>query len=504
MEKSIKLIEFGRTDGKKESVSVPNFEDMFYDGDGFYEKLKNPEIFMVIGRKGMGKTILASYFSVQMKKKPNSVVEMFNASDLLETKLEILDYNEISDQELRIFWDYVLLKKIANLIIESAKRSNSKKVFRISAKQVKNLEILASSKNFSPVAVETNSKVKSNAGLSEKGMQASVGTENGQSTKYIKQYYQSIDPLRRAVFDVLKKPGRTYYLIIDDLDELASRGFYGNYVKPIHSLLESVRLLNEHFQVSGITTKIIVTLREDMNELIQENSDNWAKYVDDSAIKLKWFAAKGTNPWDMDITKMVLKKIGISLNRRDANGKDLLSEFFNLNYIKKTQGYKSPQISFILERTFGRPRDFIQFLKKYISLFPDDTKFYSQKFQTVFSEYANDFMSEIKNELHIDNDRMLIQAILDDINNLGWKEFTLQDLLGEKNEQVDLENWKVAFQKLYKVGLVGIVRNGESKYQFSYRDGSPKKIRLDEHSTQVYRAHFVLTEMFSLVKPPVM
>lgn len=499
-------IEFGRTDGKSESMSIDNFEEMFYDGDGFYEKLKTPETFIILGRKGMGKTILASYFLLQMNKRSNSMAEMITATSLLESKLKLLDYSSIDNQEFKTFWDFVLLKKFANLILKGAAKTNNKKIFKIKAKQQKNLIAATNSDNFSAIEMETNEKSNARFSLSAKGSQVSGGIQDGQTVKYTRQYYQYIDQLRESVFDILKDSKKSYYVIIDDLDELATRGFSDDYVTAINALLDSVRLMNENFRYLGLNTKIIVTLREDMNEALQENSDNLAKYVDDSAIKLKWFSVKGTKPWDLDITKMVLKKIGVSLKMENTENEQLLRRFFSVYVDKKTRTVKCSQIDFILERTFGRPRDFIQLLRKYASVFPDDTKFVKEHLQTVYSAYANDFMSELKNELHIAKNRGVVNTLLDDINNLGWREFTLKDLINvrdkQENNSMDLETWKSGLQKLYKTGLVGVVRSGSGMFQFANRDGSPNRIRLDEESNQIYRVHYCLISNYSLVRPP--
>ncbi len=390
--------------------------------------------------------------------------------------------------------------------MKGAAKTNHKKVFKIRSKDQKKLISATNSDNFSAVEVETNDKANVGFSLSSKVSQVSAKRQEGQTVKYTKQYYQYIDELRDSVFDILNDPKKSYYLIIDDLDELATRGFSNDYVTAINALLDSVRIMNEKFRYNGLNTKIIVTLREDMNEELQENSDNLAKYIDDSAIKLKWFSVKGTKPWDLDITKMVLKKIGVSLKMDKLGNERLLRRFFTVYEDDKTRMVKCSQIDFILERTFGRPRDFIQLLRKYASVFPEDTKFVKAHLQTVYSAYANDFMSELKNELHIAENRGVVNTLLDDINNLGWKEFTLKDLINvrdkQENNSMDLETWKLGLQKLYKTGLLGVVRSGSGMFQFANRDGSPNRIRLDEESNQIYRVHYCLIANYSLVKPP--
>ena len=57
----LKDIEFGKTDGKNEA-ELPKFEELFYNYNKIYETLLEPQIFIVSGRRGVGKTTLIEYF----------------------------------------------------------------------------------------------------------------------------------------------------------------------------------------------------------------------------------------------------------------------------------------------------------------------------------------------------------------------------------------------------------------------------------------------------------
>jgi len=59
-------INIGQVSGEYESKN-PDFEDLFYMGNKKYEELSKPEKFIIRGRKGTGKTILAYYLKKRLK-----------------------------------------------------------------------------------------------------------------------------------------------------------------------------------------------------------------------------------------------------------------------------------------------------------------------------------------------------------------------------------------------------------------------------------------------------
>ena len=61
-------IEFGYADGDTES-RLENFLDLFYTGNNKYEEIMDNNHFIISGRKGTGKTILAKYIQLKHNKK---------------------------------------------------------------------------------------------------------------------------------------------------------------------------------------------------------------------------------------------------------------------------------------------------------------------------------------------------------------------------------------------------------------------------------------------------
>ena len=76
----LKEIEFGKTDGKNEA-GLTKFEELFYNYNKIYESLLKPEIFIVSGRRGSGKTTLIEYF-YQKNNVSNSFLEKIHMKDL--------------------------------------------------------------------------------------------------------------------------------------------------------------------------------------------------------------------------------------------------------------------------------------------------------------------------------------------------------------------------------------------------------------------------------------
>ena len=98
----LKNIYFGRADGSQEAEDE-NFENLFYKGNKKYDLLnENIDKFIISGRKGTGKTILAKYFEKE-KNKENILTKILNKRELiLKIYLEKGKY-ELERQEAELF-----------------------------------------------------------------------------------------------------------------------------------------------------------------------------------------------------------------------------------------------------------------------------------------------------------------------------------------------------------------------------------------------------------------
>lgn len=118
-------IYFGRADGSQEAEDK-NFENLFYNGNKKYDLLNdNPDKYIISGRKGTGKTILAKYFEKE-KNKEGIPTKILNKRELvLNLYLEKGKY-ALDRQEQELFIEYTLLCEMSKLILE-----NKRKLFKV-------------------------------------------------------------------------------------------------------------------------------------------------------------------------------------------------------------------------------------------------------------------------------------------------------------------------------------------------------------------------------------
>ncbi|EIJ0962152.1 hypothetical protein LH711_004276, partial [Vibrio vulnificus] len=57
----LKDLYLGQNDGKKEAIYKDNFEEFFINENSILDQVQRKEKFLVLGRKGSGKTFLAHY-----------------------------------------------------------------------------------------------------------------------------------------------------------------------------------------------------------------------------------------------------------------------------------------------------------------------------------------------------------------------------------------------------------------------------------------------------------
>lgn len=129
----IKEINFGNSDGQLEAAE-DNFIELFYKRPD-YEQLKTTKCFLILGRKGTGKTILSAYFSNQSKDNEKYIVNQKFPNDFKQKKLISFAQNDINHDDLSLFWEYVFYLDIAEGIVDKINKIpwwNIKKIRTVS------------------------------------------------------------------------------------------------------------------------------------------------------------------------------------------------------------------------------------------------------------------------------------------------------------------------------------------------------------------------------------
>lgn len=416
------MIDFGKTDGKFEAEKE-NFEDLFYDDDNHYEKLANDNHFIIYGYKGTGKTMLANYFA-KKKEKVASIKKLY-AGDFIQEKLLSFSKTAISNEELVVFWKYVYLRELGQLIVSKAKKSRWPfKHYRL--KKVDNLDkllqevqmIVDRTENFSETVDTTKADLKvTSSPLHSAGMSASTKLSNSIKAESSRATYVNlIKQLEAEVISNMKKKDE-YYIIYDDMDQLEEHMNRQDFLSLMKQMLYAADTFNETYRKEGMKARIIHVLRTDIIDLVNHDSHNLIKTVTDFGIEIDWYSKSNKNPETHPLMKMILHKIKNTVPAyKEKSNKEIYDEVFERD---------SPILQYILEHSFGRPREIVRYLALTQERFPKRTTITIEMLQGCLSDYSKWFYDSMLSEIKINPSVKEIKDTLSFIRSRGGRDSLL-------------------------------------------------------------------------------
>lgn len=481
--KPISGISFGYSDGKNEARQ-PNFESLFYDGSGYYRTLRNdPLKYLVVGRKGTGKTILVRYFMKKMQEEKNTFSKFIVAGDFTSEKLKNFDYVSIREEEREIFWRYLILSELTSMVVENEKGILSRKWVSKLKELDKNLAY-----KLEEMVRENTANTQVKGSLSEHGASISAGVDGGEKStaKLVPaSYFSQTDELMKTLLQVMKRVRSRYFFFFDDLDEIKLSSLQKvdgeNNVtvlaKLLNDFVSALSYVNDKLLDINSKSRVISTLRKDVADQMQFYGSNINKVITDNGINITWFSPmiKDT-PQNTPLGKLVLHKIRVSIDSyHDVDDKEL----FDMVFHKGTKANANP-FRFIVNRGFGRPRDVIQYLNSIKEKFPNSISITYRMAEQVQSEYCSWFYSELQNEISILERHKSISSTIDAIKKNGKVTFNYETLSASiddnSDEVLNRDGLKKDLKSLFTLGAIGNhqKKKGLKKpiIEYSYRDGT--------------------------------
>ncbi|WP_036079533.1 P-loop ATPase, Sll1717 family [Listeria cornellensis] len=298
-------------------------------------------------------------------KKKNHSSAIFNSVDFVKLKLEEFSKDDISDEEMTLFWKWVFLYYIAETLEDGFNKRWVAKRFCKPYKQLKdflnksNLEDIFKLSKFSK---GSSSKLRGKVSTLPVLESEATVEETGNSDFKNKLYYEKISSLEKLIMACLKK--HQVMIFFDDLDEYqnkifskieSNRVFYFMLL----SMLDAAKSINTKIIRNKIPhSKIVILMRDDILSRLHEHSSNSNKLVTEGSVDLYWFTrGERENPWNHPIIDMVLSKIRNSTEAYSTLSNEIL---FNLLFPDKVR-YKNVT-EYLLSNSYGRPRDVIQYL----------------------------------------------------------------------------------------------------------------------------------------------
>ncbi|MCV3178112.1 P-loop ATPase, Sll1717 family [Enterococcus faecium] len=415
-EVSVGMFDLGAADGKKEARR-PNFESLFYLEDGYYDDLTSGEKYIVVGRKGTGKSILIRYFKLQMEKSKSSYCELITIPSFMRQKLKTFNYDEIAQEEIEEFWRYVFLKELANMI-------TSNKTNALSFLKKRNINKFEEQEYYTAQSKQIESIDELNSKLSYSDINLSSTTNSKEAIQFTpSKYYEILDDLSKLIFSYLKKTPMNYYLLFDDIDELENKISNRDQFKQIClGFLQTIESINDELYEIGNDSRIITTFRLDLLEQINSDANNLSKIIYDSSVTIEWFSPLSKEePEQTQLAKMILHKI-----RNSVPDFLLLNDEELFNTVFPSGKNQNNCLEYIMLRSFGRPRDIIMFLQTYQRLYKKDTCFDYNKFGNCLRTYSKWFYTELLNEINLSEIKEDLLSSIELLKKMQLKQFSTE------------------------------------------------------------------------------
>lgn len=513
----MKDIDLGAADGEKESHNE-HFVDLFYKKNKSYQKIiDDPYTFIISGRKGTGKTILAKYIEAVLPKRNNSICKVINSSNINLEIMKQKGYETLNETEQQTFFKWYFLNEIAKIILRSdikarniigtSKSQKYWKLFKVK-RQIKCLE------KFFEEYYDTNSMFKrsnrneSNSLTEEThitlaqmqkilGMVLNNTTPNtpevGISGKDVSSYSEQNTSVKKKYFDVIEELSDivcniciyiNVVILFDNFDELSEKILPDSkitisFIRMINAAKELNTLLAKtHIKEDKIYNKIILCMRTDMLKVLNKESSNLNKYLIDGEVELYW-GGQVEKPWEHALMALILNKIRKSVKElANMSNEKIYTRFF----YEPVDGGKSV-IQYLLNYSFERPRDIITFLNIIKKNNPEATYFSATMFKNAFPTYADKFLGELQNELslyykreEIDNYFELITHFAQTHKKVAFRYEDLETYLKDKESQYPyIQSLDEFLETMYKFGVIGNTwgqkkqeKNARSRYLYSF------------------------------------
>ncbi len=435
-------INFGYADSEKELIESPElFDSAFIDPKNYLSKLMDGVSFLVLGRKGTGKTAYGAKIRRLSMVNPDIVVRPCPLSNLNYSSFESFAAQEVTGgRRFLSVWKYLLFLEMIKLVDETIpeQERDDLDIFVQSLKKYGALpkeDIVHTAKhlNTSTISLSIPSILSA-----EKGVEKDV-------------VLCDIDEITEVGLRILKDSyfgEKRFFIIIDGLDDALRGERFSSDI--ITGLIRAADYINTYLSHSAIAFKIIVLLRTDIFELCRD--PDLTKMKRDVTINLSWTKD--------DLKKIVIKRIQCKYPQYER-----FEEFWK---DFAPQMYKSKKsVSVLFELTLLRPRDILQFFIECQSLYGNQSRIRLSDFSAAIASYSKEyFISEMKDELTGILPDSVVTAIPSLFSELGKRTFyedELEPVIALNS--VDISTRKL-LETLYQSGYIGQIRPREGGKQF--------------------------------------
>jgi len=374
-------------------VSV--YEDYHHLLDGL-----SREKFIIVGRKGSGKSAFAEYVYARSLSEPTLSCDFIRKSDSdLERAIQIGESQGLT-VDAESFFRWLIYTNLLRMFVDMPELAGSKEYdqlrkfldrnagyIKINDLQIKELI----SKHGFDVAVD--------------GLKRFFSTRFNRSLEYKAErapYYRVLSDLEHAVVRLLSEPVVTesrnsFILFFDDLDV----GFDATNDKSVNSFVSLLRACrhvnNDVFGKHGVRAKAVILVRDDIESFVSGRFADTAKLFSSYSIHINWYqeeyAGQDRNEDFLNLKRFIVRRIVLAF--KEAGREPTLDPWRAL--VGVGPGDRS-SFKYVVNQTLFRPRDLLLFF------LPLDTGKFSyplssDDMRTLVDRYSEELAKEIKSEL---------------------------------------------------------------------------------------------------------
>lgn len=442
------------------------------------QKISTNETFLILGRKGAGKTALVTHFTTGSRSQYSKALNLRNYPWKLHSELKNSQTTEI--EAYVASWGYLIASQAASVLL-AIKRDNeidAEKKLREFFERNYGAPSVDVDKVFSPDRIEFQS-----GKLDPKLAGASIGSIEFKKieSSFGQQIEAVTNEIHRLIEEILKYRTNKVQIELhfDELD-FGIEKFERNRELMIVGLVLAVAALRARVDASGQLVRPFVYLRYDLWQTFNFSDKN--KIARGPTLPLTWNSESL-----LDMVNTRIKKI--------TNNKYQWSDLIDSRLMRGTQ----QKWDNLIARTLDRPRDVISFINFVLERKKCKDLLNNEDISNARSEYSNYFKEELDDEIkaHWPQWEESINALRD----IGYVTFLKSQFEEEYNKRLSEKNQikdaNTALEKLFEYSVVGYKRpksGGGSGWIYQYKD----RTATFDARAESFKVHLGLSEFANL------
>ena len=448
--------QFGYADSTRELMIAPEiFESAFYDPHDILNKLKNSWKYMLVGRKGVGKSAFSSKIQYSAEHEADCIAcPMFLGDFEYATFAKASsDGDLVGTKKYLDAWNFIILQNIIKILYQDMQITEVPELNAV-VELLEKVGFPITNTFKTTVSNVSRLKIGANVGVFDAAYESEFGYKPISFSDRINTIVERMQQTVNSIYLEHK-----FFLLIDGVDDILR--IKKNQLDILSSLIRSIDSLNQNLYKQKASIKVLLFIREDIINQITDPDLN--KIKRDGSIKLSW--VDNTE----DLKRIAEMRFGLKLGE--------YTDVWYKIFPKELSGKDSWEA--LLEHTLYKPRDVLQFLCTCQEIYPNNEELSYSEMKNAIKKYSSDyFIEEMKNELSGYVEDSLINIMPSIFQRLGSMSFSFEKLMQVINEQASVKKYseqdvKYLVLTLFEAGYIGQLISGLQGRQsvvFKYRN----------------------------------